>query len=226
MAIFTPRGLKIGLDNRYCFALMQRLYPKTSPFKVLKTAEGFECMKDIYVLFTVIIVILLKQNYLVLGFSVFSILVIEHFIERFIRFGANINFFSMFILKLSILYSYVNGFFIFTGLITITLYFTIGLYGVIAYFIALIVADFIKSISNLIIDLIMFKDMTKIYIETLGTVLTKSERDFFNSYFFYSKSKEIPFDVNESELDKENWKPVFNDLNKKWPVITKRITWE
>ena len=226
MAIFTPRGLKIVLDNRFCFALMQRLYPKISPFKVLKTAEGFECMKDIYVLFTIIIVILFKQNYLILGFAVFSIIIIEHFIERFIRFGANINYFSLFILKLSTLFSYVNGFFIYTALIAITLYYTLGLYGVIAYFLAVIAADIIKGLINYIIDGLIFKEMTRTFIENFGTVLTKSERDFFNSYLLYSESKEFPLVIGESELDEENWKPVYNDLQKKWPVIANRISWD
>lgn len=42
MTIITPRGLKVRIPVPYAFALMARLYPEVSPFRVLKTTEGIE----------------------------------------------------------------------------------------------------------------------------------------------------------------------------------------
>jgi hypothetical protein len=72
---------------------MKRLYPRISPFKILKTAEGFECIKDIQVLIVVIISISFKFNYLTLGLSVLSILIVENLFERFIWIGESRNIF-------------------------------------------------------------------------------------------------------------------------------------
>ena len=226
MAIFTPRGLKIFLDNRYCFALMQRLYPKTNAFKVLKTTDGFECLKDIYVLLSVVVVLFVSQSYWVLGISVLLVICLENIIERFSWVGLNNNFITKLFLKLSILFSYIYGFFIYTIVISALIYFTMGLYGLIAYFLGIISAEIIKSIVISPIDMYLNRERDVEFLNVLGTTLTKSERNFFNSYLFHSELKEFPLIVNESELNEENWKPVYTELKKTWPMIINRITWD
>jgi hypothetical protein len=82
MSIFTSRGLKIQLDNPYCYTLMQRPYPSINPFKVLKTAEDYELIKDIYILFAVIFSTIVTDNYLTLGIIIFCASLLESTVKR------------------------------------------------------------------------------------------------------------------------------------------------
>lgn len=224
MAIFTTRGLKIRLDNRYCFALMRRLYPTISAFKILKTAEGFELIKDIYILFAIIISTFLACSYWTFGIIIVCFSVLESVVEQFTWRGAFIKKYNLW-LNAAILFSYIDGFFIYTTLVCLIVYLKFNWYGIVTYFSAKIIAAIFDWLISLIESAIRHKQ-NLLHLQTLGTTLTKSERNFLNSYLFYSKEKEIPLKLDSHELDEQNWKMIYADLQKKWPVIAGRITWD
>jgi hypothetical protein len=54
MPFYTPRGLKIRVDPAYAAALLARLHPEVSAFRVLKTAEGIESLPGALAFFAAI----------------------------------------------------------------------------------------------------------------------------------------------------------------------------
>lgn len=222
MAIFTPRGLKIRLDNRYCFALMQRVYPKVSPYKILKTTEGFELIKDVYILFAVIVSTYLINDYWIFGIIIFCFSVLDSIVEQFAMRGTYMSKYNL-LLNAAIIYSYIDGYLIYTSFVCFISYSIFDWYGIAAYFSAKILATLFNWILGIIEAAVRHKQNI-IHLQTLGMTLTKSERNFLNSYLLYSKEKEIPLQLNERELKKENYRDVYNYLQYKWPVITSRFT--
>jgi hypothetical protein len=222
MAIFTPRGLKVNLDNRYCFALMKRLYPNITPFDVLKVTEAFELIKDIYIFIAIIISVLITNSFWLMGAIIVTISAIDSIIEHFYWRGPVLKKYSIGLFG-GILFSYINGFFIYTAVVILIVYFKYGFFGIVAYFSARVVAYILDWIIAEIQSYTR-RRQNLIYLKTLGTTLTKSERNFLNAYLFYSRERDIPLNLTNQELDQQNWNEVYSDLKLNWPVIAGRIT--
>lgn len=224
MAIFTPRGLKINLDNRYCFALMKRLYPNITPFDVLKVTEAFELMKDVYIFIAVIMSVMITNNYWVMGVIIVIYSAIDSFFQHFFWRGPYMKKYSPGLVG-GILLSYIDGFFIYTTVISLIVYFKYGFFGILAYFSARIISYILDWLISEI-EYFARSKQNLIYLSILGTTLTSSERNFINAYLFYTREKYFPLHVTNQELDQKSWNEVYEDLELNWPVIARRITWD
>lgn len=212
MAIFTPRGLKIRLPFDYAFALIARLYPFIDAFKFLKTVEGLALIPSMITFTTGLICFYLKLSVFEIGLYIFIASSI----------GPLLSLFGIYVIpgleRLGTFYSYISGFGILLILLSVYGYLTVGLLGVVAFF----VAKFIAGIVKMAIETILIKI---IYAKTELSI-TLSEIHFFNAYILYAKKLGITTDisVSEEELKKENWMPIFEDLAIKWPEVVSRFT--
>jgi hypothetical protein len=103
MAIFTPRGLKIRLDIPLAFALMSRLYPKFSAFKILKTTEGIDLLPNSIAFTTAIICFLTNVEPISLVYYVLIIYLLIHIMLMVGFIIPGLDFYGT-------LFSYVSGF--------------------------------------------------------------------------------------------------------------------
>jgi len=214
MAIFTPRGLKIRLPVNYAFALMARLYPQVSAFRVMKTCEGIQDVPSLLAFCAAMACFIAHVEPYVAGITVFCAYVV----------GSLLMLRGFFIVPglvpISTCYSYVAGRGILTVIVLVTGYLTLGWQGIVAYLVARVLA-FICEQS------IEFADTRNAYSEA-RIVLTASEKHFINAYRLHASrlDKTTDVDVSEDELDEANWGPVFEDFATKWPEIVRRFTLE
>jgi len=211
MAIYTSRGLKIRIEVPYAFGLMSRLYPKVTPFRILKTTEGIESLSG-FLSFTVGIVCFLIR---LSPIEIAVLVAIAHII------GTLINLFGFYIIpsliSLSTLFSYLDGCGVFIFQTAIGFIF-VGWGGVLAFYLAKLSAHAIE----ICIDFMQ----TKRYQKLLGHPLTSSEVHFFNAYRIHVSRKGVSTDINlnENEIEEESWKPVFEIFAMEWPEIVRRFT--
>lgn len=197
MAVFTPRGLKIRFEVNYCFALLARLYPKISPYKVLRLTEGLESIPGFLAVLTGLVCFLFHVEPLKIGFWVCSISIIGYLIT--------VTGFYVFpgLPFLSTLYSTFTGFGIYYILIAIIGFFLVGWKGVIAFFIGRAIAGLLNTVYGSV-------ESSRVHKE-IGFILCSSERNFVNAYRIYASKigKSTDVEVSENELNKENWKETF-----------------
>lgn len=212
MAIFTPRGLKIRLGADYTFALMARLYPKISAFKILKTAEGLQSIPSLLTFIIGITAFYLHLDSLQIVLCTIAASIL----------GTMITIFGVFIIPalptLSTLYSHVCGFGIFLTIIVSYGMLSVGWKGTLAF----LLGQLTGWIINEGIDLWHSK---RIYSKT-QTPFTLSEINFLNAYRLHADKIGITRDlsVSEQELKEENWDQCFNDLYLSYPKIVARFT--
>jgi hypothetical protein len=205
MAVFTPRGLKISLDVDYCFALLARLYPKISPFKVLKMAEGLESIPGFLAVLTGLICFILHVEPLKIGFWVGGITII----------GYLITVTGFYIIpglpSLSAVYSNFTGFGIFYILLSVIGFFLVGWKGVLAFFIGRVIAGALNTIYG-------HMRFLRVHNET-GLYLSGSERNFINAYRIYASKigASTNVEVSENELNEQNWKTAFDSYMTQCP---------
>lgn len=212
MAIFTPRGLKIRLPFDYAFALMARLYPEVSVFKILKTTEGIEFISSLLMFVTSIVCFYFRMSLFSISLYVFIASII----------GFLISSLGIFVIpglvRLATFYSYLSGYGIYLVFIIFYGFTRVGWQGVAAYFIAQILAGIVKMVLEA-------KQMKKIHSGT-GIAFTTSEKNFVNAYRLHADKlgKTTNTTVSDEELKEENWMPVFKDFATKWPEIARRFT--
>lgn len=104
MTIYTPRGLKIRIAVPYAFGLMARLYPKVSPFRILKTTEGIEILPGMLAFISGMIGFAIHLS----PFQIALVVATSQII------GALINFIGLIMIPglvgLSTLFSYMSGY--------------------------------------------------------------------------------------------------------------------
>lgn len=211
MQIYTPRGLKIRLDVEYGFALMKRLYPKVDAFKVLKTTEGLDLLPSAVTFIAALIVFALRLDTISIAMVSFS--------AYFIAFM--LTFWGLYVIPglptLGTTYSYISGFGIAFVLIAIVGYFTVGVYGVVAFFIGRILA----GILCLMFETIDAKRMNN----KAGIALMSSEKNFCNAYRLYASKYGVTtnIDVEDEEMQEANWIDCFEDLARKYPQVVNRF---
>jgi hypothetical protein len=216
MAIFTPRGLKIRLPIDYSFALMARLYPQVSAFRILKTCEGIESIPSVLAFSAAMVCFIGHFAPYVAGIAIFCAYIV----------GSALTQRGLFILPglvaVSTLFSYLAGYGLFTGAVLVTGYLTLGWQGVLAYAVAR-VAAFVCG------QVIEFADTRRAYREAgiaRRYALTASEKHFINAYRLHARrsGKTTDVAVREDEQEQENWLPAFEDLAAKWPEVVQRFT--
>lgn len=202
---------------------MKRLYPDVKPFDVLKVTEAFESVKDVYIIIAVIISVMITNTFWIMGVIIVIISTLDSFIQHFTWRGPYMKKYSPGLVG-GILLSYIDGFLIYTTVISFIVYFKYGLFGIIAYFSARIVSYILDWVISELANLVR-NQQNLIYLSILGTTLTSSERNFINAYLFYTREKHLPLNVSNQELEQKNWDEVYKDLELNWPVIARRITW-
>ncbi len=212
MAIYTPRGLKIRIEIPYAFALMQRLYPEITPFRVLKTTEGIEELPSLLSLLAGLVSFALRLSPYEIVLSVMAAQIA----------GTLINIFGFYVfpglIALSTAYSYVSGFGVLLVIIFIVGYFLTGLYGVLAFFVG--------TFSARIVAFVLHYFQTKKYMEQVNFPLTASEVHFFNAYRLHAVRVGVTTDIDlpDCELKESNWEHLYTIFSLQWPDIANRFT--
>lgn len=213
METYTPRGLKIRIPVQYSFSLMSRLFPTVTPFTVLKTTEGIDLLSNLLAVIATIIIIFKFPNESLI-YKAIGILA-AYYIGYLMQITG--IFFIPYIIRLSELYSYINGFGIVTVILGICGYFKMGLSDTIIIIILL----FVPHITDWIIDMaraIWCKAKDRPY-------LTMSELDFLNAYKMHAAAIGANVDtfVSEEEMQSGEWKKPYAWLQINWPQITNKM---
>jgi len=214
MAIFTPTGLKIRLPMDYAFALMARLYPKVSAFRVLKTTEVIDLQPSFYASLAFVLALMFHQGYLASGLSVVLGGGFGFTLRRFglVLFPGQVG--------LAVLYSYIGGIpFIYLPIAVVLIYF-IGWKFVLIYLIA-------RMIIWLVTFPIEITQMRHIFKDTRMAMGT-SEHSFINAYRIHADHLGISTDTTVApvELEEANWRKVYSGLAVNWPKVVSRFTSE
>jgi hypothetical protein len=214
MAIFTPRGLKIRISVPYAFALLSRLYPKVTAFRVLKTVEGIESLPTSITFIIAITSFLLELEPTYIFYFVFAGYLFSTIIHTF-------GFYLIpGLVSIGTLFSYISGYGIYLILLIIVGLLTTGWQGLLAFF----VAKFLGWIIAYLIDLTQSKRTYKI----TGHAFTASERNFFNAYRFHASKIGITTNINvtDAELRDEHYRKSLEELANQWPSVVARFTAE
>lgn len=212
MAIYTPRGLKIRLPINYTFALLARLYPRIDAFRVLKTTEGIELIPSLLAFCTAMVCFGLYTSPFTVGIAVtiaFTSGVLLTSRSFFVIPG---------LVAFGTLYSYLSGYFLYFIAVVVVGYSTTGIWGVVAYFTARVIAFVIQQVLELL--------NVKAAFAATGTPITAAEKAFINAYRLHASRIGVTPDVEvcDAELDVANWRGVFEDLASKWPEVVQRFT--
>lgn len=212
MAIYTPRGLKVRLSVAESFALMSRLFPSITPFSILKTTEGLEAIPSLLSYIGALLGIFLYSHP-----AQITLLTVSGFIIGYIitRFGL---FFIPGLVRLGVLYSYIEGW----GLLFVSI-------GVVAYImngwtvlLAFVIGEIMVGIVNFILgflDAYWFK-------HKIGVPLTISEVNFFNAYRIHASDIGMTTSIvlSDEELSEDSWKEAYNWLDYNWPSVVSRFS--
>jgi hypothetical protein len=212
MAIFTPRGLKIGLPTEQAFALMARLHPAVDAFTVLKTAEGLELLPSAMLFLVGIGCFISKVGPVTIALAVAIVCVS---FRTMLALGTPLP--SWFV-RVGTIYSFLSGYGIFLVCVFSIGFFTSGWKGVAAYFLG----QFLGVILGGIIEM---KATWNAYSQN-GSAVTGAEICFFQAYAIHAKRSGVSTDliVSETELHSMKWREALNDLTVKWPVVVARFT--
>jgi len=214
MAIYTPRGLKIRLDQAYAFALMARLFPRIDAFRVLQLTEEVENLTSLAIFIAGIVVFAARLDPVIVAVAVGA----TCFSFRMSHlFGLFIPPFKL-LLPLSRVYSLFSGYGILLIALLVFGFFMAGWRGAVAFILGRIAAGLLAGAIDMAYAKYVFKKS--------GLAITASERSFFHAYRLSADQLggSRSLEVSEEELRPENWKGVFNDLLDKSPVVVSRFT--
>ncbi len=212
MAIFTPRGLKIRLKTDLAFTYIARLHPRFSAFQVLKTVEGIELIPS-FVAFAA------GLYTFYMGFSPNEIAL---YVGIATVLGGLITTFGLYVVPFLVRFitglSYLHGFGIFTIVIVVFGFLTVGWKGILFYFIG----RYTASIVIFILDAWQLKNVSK----KVGIQITPVERNFFNAYRLHASRAGITTDLEleVGEVQSGKWNIPYSALQLNWPEITARFT--
>ncbi|MEN6423870.1 MAG: hypothetical protein ABFE13_00795 [Phycisphaerales bacterium] len=214
MAVYTPRGLKIRLDQAYAFALMARLFPHIDAFRVLQLTEEVENLASLATFIAAIAAFAAQLDPVMTGIVVGT----THFSFRMAHlFGLFVPPFRL-LLPLSHIYSWLAGYGIFLIMLLALGYFMVGWEGLVAFTVARVAAGWLAGGIDLAYARFIFKKT--------GAMITASERSFFHAYRLSADQLGITrsIEVDEEEMKPANWQHVHADMTIKWPVVAARFT--
>ena len=212
MAIATPRGLLVRLPTNYAFALMARLYPRKKPFEVLKTVEGITCIPGFLTFVATVITFGLRLDpWLCVGIILFVRVIGTFMVMN--------GFFAIpGLVELSTLYSSLESFGLYSVIMIVTAYISIGFWSLLVVPAVLIGGSIIGNAIEFVIQ--------QSRSSTLGIYLSPPEFQFINAYKMHATELGITTDVvvDDAEMYEDNWKPTYNDLATNWPMVVRRFT--
>jgi hypothetical protein len=212
MAIYTPRGLRIRIAIPYAFALMARLHPKVSPFRILKTTEGIEYLPGMLAFTFGIIAFIMKLSPMHIGLVVGGVQLI----------GVLTNLFGFYLIPglipLATLFSYFAGYGIFLITVLVVGFVFTGWQGLLAYLIG-------KLAAALVSQVLQFWQTSR-YYKMSGHAFTTSEVHFFNAYRLHASQVGITTDIalSDKEMEENHWGPTFEAFAIEWPQVVRKFT--
>jgi hypothetical protein len=208
MAIYTPRGMPISFPMSYAFTLLARLYPRYSPHRVLKIAEGLDkAPKAVAYLLAFTLFALRLQPVIIFAVvlvlpSILSWMQIKsRYIDLVVRLGILFNTFGQF------------------GIISIGLaafgWNSVGWKGLCAF----LGARFVGGLVNTI-----FETQEKKRVQALTGIYRKDlefDRCFIDAYRFCAEKMGVTLDisVSEQEIESGQWYAIEVDYSEKKPVL-------
>lgn len=210
--IFTPRGLKVRLPINLVFALIDRLSPKVSAFRVLQTTEAFEILPTTCSFIATIILFITNQQ-------PFNIVIIVSVVQILLNFYclSGLNLGIGLLIQLARYFSILSGYGVYYLILFLIGWFTIGWQGIVAYIIGRIISGILNIIFNSFY-------LNRVY-KKQNINLTLSEMNFFNSYRFYAKKLGVStnISVKDEELVENNWYDTYKKLEIDWPEVVQRF---
>lgn len=217
--IVTPRKLQIDLPLGYAFALIARVYPKVDAFKFLKRVEGIQKIHSLAGFLTGVVCFNLNLNPWAIAAWTFGV-TIAFFLLRY--FGLP---FVPGLLWISTYYSYATGFGLFTLALIGLGFWLVGIWGVVAYFIARLLAEALtwRLDSGAGKELGIQMGINPVLADA-GSMYLAPIKDFLYTYELFANKYGLTTDVNvsEEELRFVNWKAAWEDFVEKWPEIACR----
>ncbi|SED17924.1 hypothetical protein [Paenibacillus sp. GP183] len=213
MSVYTPKGIKVRISVDVSFALMARLYPKVSAFRVLKTTEGVDEIPTTFGFIASLICLFNKVDPVTFFIATLISIVCGLLIKEF-----GIALVVPGIIPLGGLYNTINILMLPSILLVILSYILIGWQAVVAY----IGARFVAWIISFVLEFVF----TSQWKNKMGYAFTGSERSFFAAYCYYARKqgRSIAFDLTDEELEPENWEGVFDHLADTNPHVVQRFT--
>jgi hypothetical protein len=212
MAIYTPRGLKVRIAVPYAFGLMARLSPNVSPFRILKTTEGIESVPGMLAFIAGLVAFAMRLPPLEIGILVAVAQL----------FGSLLNLFGLYVIPglvaFATLYSYLAGYGVYLVIVVAVGFATVGWQGLLAFFIGRLAAGLASTVLQFW--------QTSRYHKLTGHAFTSSEVHFFNAYRLHASRVGVTTDIDleDSELQEEQWGPAFERFASEWPDIVRRFT--
>ncbi len=211
MPVFTNRGLKVRLEVPYVFALITRLQPHVTPFKVFQTTEAVEGLSSVLGYIAALVALAFHAPPLWVGVATVG----------GVALGCLINTFGLFIIPglvtVGRVYSVLSGRGILLFVLFVVAYFTTGLWGAAAYLAGITVGFLVRQVDDWVFVLRSNK--------ALGRPLTTSERSFFHAYSLQAVPLGVDpkdIDVAPEELEPESWGPTFIEFAEEWPELVQR----
>ena len=218
--ILTPRGITIYLQKNYAFGLMARIYPSVNPFQVLEKTQGIYRIHSATAFIVGMICFLTSLSPINIGIITFVAIMVS-FLMRI--FGI---FFIPGIVIVPTLFSRYTGFGLYyLALLIVGLVF-VGFWGTVSFFLARIITEgltmFIENISGKRIGIMLDVDQAT---AKAGAMYFAPVRDFFNAYRLYALKYGASLDLklSDEELKNDNWFPVWENLQKNWPMVANRF---
>ncbi len=211
MSFMTPRGLKIRIEIPYAFALMARLAPKRSAFRVLKTVEGLEQIPPIFGFIAAFYVLLTSPAIFLLIYSIV--------IGRVI--GTLIIWFGLFIIpgltQIATIVSYLSGYGILLTISVVTSFLIIGWQGVLALIGGWLISMLASGIIQWTIGWVRSKQ--------IGQPITQSEINFFNAYRLHADACGVTPDLVLSQEEEQSgkWLACLEEYASNYPQAVSRF---
>ena len=129
------------------------------------------------------------------------------------------------VLQVSTYYSYVTGFGLFTLVLFGLGFWFVGIWGVVAYFIARLLAEGLTwRLDSYAGKKLGMQMGTNPVLADVGSMYLAPIKDFVSAYQLFANRYGLTTDVNvsEEELRFANWKAAWEDFVEKWPEIATR----
>lgn len=210
MPFFTPRGLKIGFDIPFAFALIGRLYPKRTAFQVLKTTEGLEVLPSLLAFVAAIAVMVLSPSLLGLSLGIIVGRLVGVFMIEQVSFVPGLP-------RAATLMSWITGFGLLWGTLIVLSFATLGWYGLLTCAASWLVSILLDKAIELWLTFPRSK-LTK-----MG--FTRAELEFYLAYRLHAHELGVAdtWSLSDEELDSGKWVECLQDYAKNYPGAVQRF---
>jgi hypothetical protein len=211
MAVVTPRGVKVRLPTDYAFALIGRLHPRVTAYRVLETTDVLHRVPNLLLYVCALVC-------LAAGASsppqILLPLVLAHLVGTFLTLLG--LWMAPLLMMAAVVFTYLSGYGALFLIIAGLAYLRGGMEAIAGY-----VAGIVLSIP------------ARLLVERLYRRAGHSDRDmgraetnFLNAYKFHAAllGEDTSTSVLDVECDEQNWHDSFVDLASSHPEVTARFT--